>query len=255
MRELNTSDIAQQELEVQKLTHNKLSGFCDYFNRAIDLLIKLHYRIPKIQDSNTLEGAYLSQTNYWFYMSLFTFRACYVLIERGYYYEAHILCRNLIEIFVKMRYFEKHQDKLRTFDRPHEGKRPLISFKSMFDEVLPGYYDTQYRLIFSHIAHGGIGALLFKADVKSPTEIFVDTGVVFNEKYASLVMNNISDFIFGYIRFYKYLYPEVIKALDAYMLQEIVEIEEILETGFNEHVVLKGGENDWHKVSKQIWNF
>ena len=39
------------------------------------------------------------------------------------------------------------------------------------------------------------------------------------------------------------------------MLQEIVDVEKILEAGFEEHVVLKGGENDWHKVSRQIWNF
>ena len=255
MRELNTSDIAQQELEVQNLTHNKLNGFCNYFNRAIDLLIKLYYRIPKIQDVNTLEGAYLCQASYWFYMPIFTFRACYILIEGGYYYEAHILCRNLIEVFVKMRYFEKHKDELQTFDQPHKGKRPSILLKTMFDEVLPGYYDTQYRSILAHIAHGGVGALLFKVDVKSPTETFADTGVVFHEKYASLVMNNISNFIFGYIRFYKYLYPEVIKTLDVRMLQEIVDVEKILEAGFEEHVVLKGGENDWHKVSRQIWNF
>jgi hypothetical protein len=255
MRELTTSDIAEQEIIVQQLTREKLGGFCAYFNRAIDLLIRLYYRIPRIEDVNTLNGNYLSHVSYSFYMSIFTFRACFVLLERGYYLEANILCRNLIEVFVKMRYFEKHKEKLETFEQPHIGKGPSVTFKTMFDEVLPGYYDIEYRWMLSHMAHGGVGARIFKIDFKSATDRYADTGVFYKERWASLVMNNLTNYIFGYIRFYKHIYPQVIRSSDEVTLHELKEIEDISKTSFEQHIALKGEENTWHKVSKLIWDF
>ncbi|MBI2888983.1 MAG: hypothetical protein HYY10_03625 [Candidatus Liptonbacteria bacterium] len=257
MHELNTSDIEKQEAIVRRITHQRLGGFCTYLNKAIDVLIKLYYRLPKIKDVETLEDRYLSDLGYWLYMSTFTFRSCFLLIENGYYLEANIICRSLIEIYVKMRYFENRKDQLETFEQPHinSKKRPTVNFKTMFDEVLPGYYDEVYRFMLSHMAHGGVGARLFKVRFRSPTNMEADQGVVFNEEWGSMVINNLSSYIFGYIRFYKHIYPDTIKGLEPDVIKELLSVEKTLETNFNQHIQLKGKENAWHKVSRQIWDF
>jgi flagellar biosynthesis chaperone FliJ len=43
--------------------------------------------------------------------------------------------------------------------------------------------------------------------------------------------------------------------LDQALLQEFSDVENILENCFKEHIALKGRENKWHKVSRQIWDF
>lgn len=258
MHELNTSDIKRQEVSVREATHQRLAGFCDYFDDSINLLIRLYYRFPKIENVESPEGGYLSQLGYWFYMTTFSFRAAFLLMENGYYLEANTICRSLIETYVKMRYFAVHQDALKTFERPsvNSKKRPSITFKTMFDEVLPGYYDAHYRWMLSHMAHGGAGSMLFKADISGgPKNIKADQGVVFSEKWASFIMNNLTCFIFGYLRLYKHQFADDWDEMDKNILAEFQRLEVILEKAFNEHIKLKGGENEWHKTSRPIWDF
>ncbi|MCL4400218.1 hypothetical protein M1506_02990 [Patescibacteria group bacterium] len=257
MHELNTQDIQGQELEVQNETRNRLGFFCKYFNDAIDIYIRLIYKIPTNNDLTTARGEYLSQVWYWFYMRIFTFRACFVLWERGYYLEATILSRNLIEVLVRMHYFNHHPDILKTetesLGRPETREKRGTSFKTMFDEIFPGYYH-QYKWMFSHFAHGGTGSLIFKADTKSRPKVEVDMGLIFNEDRASGLLNNLSVFVLGYLRFYKKLYPEVTNSLDEGIAKELERIDKKLLDNFEGHIKLKGGENEWHKVSRQIFD-
>lgn len=250
MDEFSIDDILRQEIDVEKNTRIKLSGFCDISHQTLGLLIELLHKIPKTYDVETETGAYLSMFYFWFYNSIFTFRASIILFLKGYYMESHILCRNLIEVFVTMRYFDKHKGKLKS----HLSlKKPFIKFKTIFDEILPDYYDTQYKGLLSNVAHGGIGSLLFKFKFESPKKGKAHAGVFYDEEMASLIMNQLGTYFLGYIRFYKKIHPKVILSLDVKVKNKLDEIEKLLEKNFTEHIELKGGENKWHQVSRAIF--
>lgn len=257
MHELNTNDIDGQELEVQNNTHARLNHVIQEQRNAINVLIKLLYRKPTKKTPVSPEDGYHSMVFYWFYMSIYTFKSSLVLLERGYYHEANILARNLIEIFVKMRYFEKYPDKLAEENKNNEnpatrGKK-YVKFKTMFDEILPGYHD-RYKWEFSNPAHGGVGSLIFKFDIKSATDIEADRGVIYNEDQATRVLNNLNVYLLGYIRFYKYLYPEASKAsFRNNFILNFDSVETALAERFENHIKLKGEENDWHIDSRKIF--
>ncbi len=255
MHELNTHDIDGQELEVQATTHQRLNHVIQEQRDAIDLLSSLLYKWPKNDGGESPEGQYQSRVFYWFYMSIYTFKAALGLVERGYYHEANILERNLVEVFVKMRYFEKHPDKLaeenKNDSKPETRGKGYVKFKVMFDEILPGYYE-RYKWMLSNPAHGGVGAMIFKINAKSATDIEADQGVVYNEDQATRVLNGLNVYLLGYIRFYKYLYPVVIEDLLADQRSRFASVEATLLERFESHVVLKGGENDWHTDSRKI---
>lgn len=151
---LNIDDILNQELFVEQETKHKLKGF---YNKALDginLLIKLQYLQPISQNDLSDENKYFSYVHSWFYLSIFTFRSCLLLLSKGYYFEAALVNRNLVEVLVKMHYFSRHKEKLKEFENIEALKtgKPKMNFRQMFDEVFPGFYE-KYR-IESHIAHG-----------------------------------------------------------------------------------------------------
>jgi len=83
-----------------------------------------------------------------------------LLTLRGHYVEATTITRHLIEVSAQIRYFAAHRCEL----LPHLGattRRNRVSFRTIFDAVMPGYYDSSYRTT-SNIAHGGLamGAFL-----------------------------------------------------------------------------------------------
>jgi len=187
-------------------------------------------------------------------MSPYTFRACVLLLSRGYYFEASLLNRNLIEVLVKMRYFLNHKEELKKCENVEllKAGKTKMNFKKMFDEVFPGFY-REYRMS-SHIAHGGIGARLMKIKYNTPTDIKADTGVVYNEWRATSIVNTFVVYFLGYLRFYKKLFPDVTDELSPDIKQNLIDVDGWFEKCIQEHIQLKGGENEWHQAVKPIWN-
>lgn len=255
MRYLNIQDILNQESGVEKETQYKLKGFYDKAMEGINLLISLQYLMPMRKDDLTDEDRYFSYVHSWFYMSIFTFRSCVLLLSRGYYFEASLLNRNLVEVLVKMRYFLNHKEKLKEFENIEalQTGKPKMNFRLMFDEVFPGFYE-KYRLE-SHVAHGGIGARLMKIKYHSATHAEVDQGVVYNEWRAGSIVNSFGVYFLGYIRLYKKLYPQIIISLPPEASTEFFSIEAWFIKMIQDHIKLKGGENDWHRAIKSIWDF
>jgi len=253
-RFLDIQDILQQESVVDLETQQKLGGFYTKAHEGINLLIQLIYFIPAIPVDESAERNYFSYVHSWFYMSPYTFRACILLLSRGYYFEASLLNRNLIEVLGKMHYFLNHKEELRKLENVESIKtgKPKMNFKTMFDEVFPGFYQ-EYR-ISSHIAHGGIGARLMKIKYNSSTDIKADTGVFYNEWRATSITNNFIVYFLGYLRFYKKLFPDIVDKLPPDIKQSFIEIDNWFEKNIHEHVELKGGENEWHRAVKPIWN-
>lgn len=254
MRFLDIQDILEQERVVEAETKSRLAGFYVKSLEGIDLLIHLIYSIPSRPIEETPGYQYFSYVHAWFYMAVFTLRACVLLLSRGYYFEASLLNRNLIEVLVKIRYFSNHKEDLGKFENIDALKRgyPKMNFRQMFDEVLPGYYQ-EYRMS-SHMAHGGIGARLMKIKYHSATSADADTGVFYNEWRAGHTVNVFVVYFLGYIRFYKKLFPEVVTKLPSDVRDKLAEIEAWYERNIQQHIKLKGGENSWHRAVRPIWD-
>ena len=71
----------------------------------------------------------------------YAFRACYLLYERGYYLNAIIIFRNLLECFIQCRYAFNHKDRAGAIWSGQKvtinSKKRKITFKEMFDEITP----------------------------------------------------------------------------------------------------------------------
>src|SRR5450759_1604010 len=144
-RHLRAEDFVGQEAFVEANTEVRLSGFLGYFERSVNLLIEMLYATPVLANLSTGMDGFRSQARLWFHSSLYTFRSSVMLSSRGYYLEAQILDRHLIEILVKLRYFFLHPERLETFQSlAKKKKKSTIQWKVMFDEVLPGYYEDEY---------------------------------------------------------------------------------------------------------------
>src|SRR5258708_11554890 len=175
-----------------------------------------------------------------------------MLALAGYYLEAQIIGRHLIEVLVKMRYCHKHRDKLESLSSVTHKVAP-VQFKTMFEEVMPGFYD-EYKNSLSYPAHGGIGASAYRVQRDPRGNRTLDTGVVYKEFWATAFVNQENVFLLGYLRTYRKLFPELDTALSTVEKQELQDVEAALENAVTQHVQFKGGENSWHKAAFFIWN-
>jgi hypothetical protein len=254
VRHLTIQDVRLQEAQVEGGTELCLPGFHEYFDRFVNVLLELLYATPPAKTVVIDADAMKSQARHWFHSCIFTFRAAMLLSNRGYYLESQILDRTLIEVLVKLRYFHKHPDKLTEFQSIAARKKNKITWKEMFDQVLPGYYVDEYCWSLSYVAHGGVGANVYRTERDPAGNGFADLGVSYKEFWASASTNQKAVFMLGYLRTYKKIFPESIDLLSPELHAEVFAVEDYLERCVKEHIAGKGRLNDWHRAVDPIWN-
>jgi hypothetical protein len=254
MRHLTIQDIQVQETEVEDSSESALTGFAEYSNRFLNTLIELLYATPVLQTISSDADAVKSQARHWFHSSIFTFRAAFLLSNRGYYLESQILDRALIELLVKLRYFHKHPNEMKDFQSIATKKKNTISWKKMFEEVMPGYYADEYSWSLSYVAHGGVGANAYRMKRDHEDNRFADLGVSYKEFWAGASINQKTAFMLGYLRTYRKIFPELVDFLNPELRTELSAVEDFLEKSLKEHIARKGGPNEWHQSVHAIWN-
>lgn len=200
----------QQETLTKAATYQKVRGWCDFASSAMDVLLKLLHFTDEF-DVNTQEGEYKSYCWFHFERIAYTFKAAYNLCLTGYYPEASILLRTIMETFVKTKYLQNHKDLL-------QGAWGLdrfpVRYKDMFDEVAPGCYED-YSLL-CEFAHGyGIGILSRFRGMRPP---ILRHGVEYSEDDASFVMNRFGPYLLAYLHFIVQVFPEIRQNLDPQLL-------------------------------------
>jgi len=253
VRHLTLRDVRLQEVQVEDHTESRLAGFAEYFDRFVNILIELLYATPAAKSPVTDVDSMKVQARHWFHSSALTFRSAVMLSNRGYYLESQILDRSLIEILAKVRYFHKHPDKLPGFQSLANKKKNRTTWKEIFNEVLPGYYD-EYSWSLSYVAHGGVGANVYRMEKDTAGNRFVSTGLSYKEFWASASANQKNVFMLGYLRTYRKIFPEAIGLLSPALRAELLDVEDFLERCVKEHIAGKSGSNDWHIATEAIWN-
>jgi hypothetical protein len=252
-RHLRVRDLLHQEAVTEADTEGSLAGFLAYFERALDLLIEMLYATPALVSLSTKMDEFRSQAKHWFHSSLYTFRSSVILSSRGYYFEAQILDRPLIEILVKLRYFFLHPERLGTFQSLAAKKKAAIQWKVMFDEVLPGYYG-EYSWSMSYVAHGGVGANAYRVTRDASGIGTADTGVTYKEFWAGAFANQSTVFLLGFLRTYQRIFADSISAFSPELRKEISEVEALLESAIQSHIQ-HFGRNNWHDIVEPIWKY
>lgn len=197
-----TNLLASEAATIQK-TRAELPGVAGTYPHIMEMLIA----IPQLIEHGLPQEDLAEETSFFFahYLQLHaTTRCAYNCYESGYYLEAIILVRNLIEAFIQMRYLRNHIDKV----DDHVTQTRRIQFKVMFDEFSPGFYNKYYGQLFSESAHGMANKLI----LRTIGDLSVDGGTLaignrYEEKYASLVTNNLIAVLSGYFNFVDVFLP------------------------------------------------
>jgi hypothetical protein len=193
----------ESERTTQELTLEKINIWFTNYPKFIDALFEVSYFIGNAKETESAEGHFYAFGHNILLRLPYTIRAICILIERGFYYEAMSLVRNLLESFVQLRYFHKHKDKINL----HILKQ-RIKLKTMFEEIVPGYYNNIYGTVFSEFAHGGFASSIFRVKYESAAVGEITMGSKYNEMGCSFILNQVILILFGILNYIPIMFPQ-----------------------------------------------
>ena len=209
-------------------TRSRLKGVLDNFPWIIELVFSLPYFRGESKDPETDEGIFESFCYSTYMQAPYTFWSIYDLYEKGYYLEAIVLYRHLLESFIQMRYFYKYPEKI-LVHIVAKSRKDRVPFSDMFNEFSDDIYKTFYGIILSGIAHGGIIKDIFRVDRTSKAEIRTILGCEYIENHATLITNITVPLLFGYINMFEEFFPNNIVKNDENISELILKAKEWLE--------------------------
>ncbi len=186
--------LTASEQAVRDEVSRTLGGVADAYPKIIEVLLSIpQLLVRKDRDTELREHAYYFSTQY--LQTPFTVRCVYDCFEKGYFLEALILMRHLLEAFVQMRYFRRHLNQLDA----HITSDKRISFKRMFDEFVPGFYSKYYGKQVSEAAHGIAFKFFFR--LQGPLTPYGGAALLgnrFDVSFATYIINNLNAIVSGY---------------------------------------------------------
>jgi len=250
-RRITLTDIINGETETYQITHSILKDCHENVLKAIIVLLQLMYFTGPNKDVTTPEGEFHSYVWHQYIGAPHSFRACYLLYERGHYLTAVIIFRSLLESFIQCRFAFNHKDMVRIIWSGQKcaikGKKKKITFKEMFDEISPGYYEKIYGEQLSGFAHGKIGADIFRVKRESTTVGKVIMIPKFDEDLASYVINQVIALQFGYLNFFSKFFPDGVSSITKDFAEEYNYSKRWLYEYINSHRRTKSPSSEWHK--------
>ncbi|TAK62436.1 MAG: hypothetical protein EPO24_04915 [Bacteroidetes bacterium] len=213
--------IESQENQVKKQTEEffgrNRNGFSQFALDAIEVIMQGTFHLRDIDEIHTDENgadfkrSFRAFADQHYYRIVFTCKAIYHLFHFGYYTEASILMRNLIETFIRLKYIEKQQSYeliMSAFagSMGYQGKKFTVKYKEQFDSVAPGLYND-YRTLCD-IAHGEAGTMIFKSELKEGT-IKYDDGLIFKALESTFVVNQFCVYLLAHLEYMMHVFPEI----------------------------------------------
>ena len=249
-RHFTYGDFRSQEEINTKTTWQNCHGFIESIELGINALIAALNETTGIPDISTVFGEFQSLAWYWYLKVIYTIGATTNCFERGYYNESLILNRSVSEHLVQVLYLCRHPEQVRDLPNLQNGRGRKVTFKKMFDEIAPGYYDKHYWLN-SEFAHPGLTCAGFKLNIEVDGNSFLDQGVVFKEDGVTRCFNGLLILLLGFVRTIDLVFPKA--NFSESTVQLLIDAEAKLKFGIESHIEFKRGPNDWHTLSKPLW--
>jgi len=222
------------EEETQELTASKISGWLLNYPKHLDALFEVSYFLGQAKEVESSEGYFYTIGQGALIRLPYTIRAACLLIEKGFYFEAVSLVRNLYESLFQLRYFHKYPDKIKS----HIMGKPRIRFKVMFEEIAPGFYEQEYGNALSEFAHGGATSSIFRTKYTSPAKGVTTMGSQYNEEGCSFSLNQIVAILFGILNYVPIFFPQYVSLVPPETEKKRKDSLAWLESGMKDH--LKG---------------
>jgi hypothetical protein len=252
MARLNYQEVIKSENETKEYTDSYLKGAKDNVPIILDVFFQLMY-FTGSKNMGSNDGDFHTYCWHQYYHSGYSLRACIVLYERGYYLEANIILRRLLEILVRMKYLEKHNELAMdiwtnkpVYIKNSQNKKKKLSIRDMFIEVAPDAYDEFYGLILSSFVHGGIGSGLGKISYKSQTETEIMLGSKWSEDGATFVFNAFTVISLGYLKYFQVCFRDDWQNIDPVVHENYKKSIEWLSGSLDNHKSKYPHSHKWH---------
>ncbi|MGG1675033.1 hypothetical protein ACIFOT_04685 [Neobacillus sp. NRS-1170] len=245
---LGVKHIVKSEETVKEFTRNYLKGIHDNIPKIMDVFFKLGHFFGKTADVETYEGAAQSICKLQYLQSPYSFWSIYNQFEKGYYLEAQVLYRHVLEAFIQMRYFHKYPSKL--IDHINGSKR--INFSVMFNEFSPGFYKLYYRKHISEAVHGLAIKDFYRVDRLNNRTIM---GLEFNVDVASSIINQFIPLLFGFLNGFTLFFPQNTLSLNQEVTNNFTNSQEWLEYAMKSHKKANPNSLIWSNHMKELVTF
>lgn len=223
-------------------------GF-DILTDSINIFFNLTHFLTEEIDPETNEGAFFN-TAYSSYLRLpYTMYCIRNNWLNGFYLEAIVLLRHLIEGFACIRYFSNHKERV----IPHytaKRHRDRVTFREMFDELAPGFYLKIYGKIYSNFTHGGVGTLATRVKYTSPTEGKVYVGCQFDETYSKMIIGQSNIYSYGYLCYLDEFFPTINSRISEELINKIDAKKSELKHILNSEKINEVAKEFWQEIIK-----
>ena len=233
------------------------NGFCDIASDGIEVMqkgLELYRSPPKPNpDFEKFADSILSYSYYHFYRVIYSFKAIYNLTITGYYTEAAILLRSVIESYIKLRYLNFRKDaelvgQALAGNAKYKGKKYPVNNKVMFDKIAPGLY-SDYRHL-SDMTHGSIASVFMKIK-KTGISPDLDYGLEFKPKESSIIINQYSIYLLAHLELLMDTFPAIEINMSTVMKKKYKNIHDVVWRLIDDFSTREKN-RDWIKVVIQI---
>lgn len=199
--------------------------------RYINIFFKLHYYMKDDFKDDSDDHVFHAFTYYTYLRLPYNIKSIYNSCIQGYYLESIILLRHVVEGLAQVKYFHNHREEL----NPHllaTRSKERIQFRTMFEEVVPGFYDFIYGKFFSRFSHGHLVTSLFRAKYETREKGNLIYGCQFIDNYCKLILEQLFTYCYGFLNHFEVFFPKFSKSADQLMINEyqttVSEIREII---------------------------
>jgi hypothetical protein len=228
------ADIVVSSTRSQEEFGAKLAGLAEWYPGSVDALLKMNYYRGKLSLPTTDRGRFEFFASTHYEQIPYTLWTVYDLTARGFYLEASILVRSLLEILIQLRYFDACPAALPSDISGIKSGSKRVQFKTMFDFFAPGFYKQYYGNIYSGIAHGKGWQMLFRFRL-TDNQFSVVYGNSYDEEKATFVVNSVLPLILGFFVAFHQCFPSNILSTNAELEEEVGLISNFIKTHMEEH--------------------
>lgn len=251
-KDFNIKFLEEQELNVKNQTESfygkNRKGFCDFTLQAIELFIiglSNSEKVDIVEDSDLRQShKFLALLHY--KRVCYSFKSTYNIFLNGYYSDAAIILRSIIETFVRLKFIEKKGNTKSIFQilsghYGYKGEKNRISHETHFNTVSKGLYEY-YRLLCD-MTHGSLGPHLLMPNSFS--------GLDFQELNSTFISNQYAVYLLAHIEYFHKIFPECYNKYSDENRQSFNEVKAILWNVMSE-ISKKEKNQDWYNVSKKL---